>query len=615
MREAQQTAREKKAKGRSIKTGRDQPFHAIRTFGVFMPLALAAIVLFRFIFPGQGAPLPPFFMPWRLSTGFINFIEFFPGLAVSALIVSFGIQKAPDENYASFSIKFFDLIQGHILAAIIAAVLYGALFLAAYPLLQNYKSSMVFDAYLFRSSKEKAQEKADENSWLEAGRFLAICQRVWPESPETEALRVKVNIGLEDLRRAEAAREQEELPVRQTAARRPERAWVPVDAVEAYELARRAFDEERYYDAHWFATLAENLVRSESVDYGMISQLAARAWNAISSLEPNSLEKQSYALYHKKRDGYNALVSEDWVRAYYIFKDLAVLTPLDTDVDNFLALSESKVKEEAFFIDELDMAIGEILNGAVFSLPRSPSGRMVVRFASLSSFRDFSYVLGVELMAFNGDGSPAYRVEAPYGKIRPLTVEIPGSADEPNSRTVLLMRVLDRENEKQSWEPRWERQRGEAEPELGSALLALDISYGDFLLSAEARRGLGNLSIRDLLNGSRRLGSRGHIPELFQAEALRRLSAPLIFLPFAIGAIIIGWRLRALRRPRYTGIPMLGIIPVVFSVLAFAVRSVVQDLGSLLVLTLPFSLALGIFIAGALVSFIITLIILAGQHG
>ncbi|MDR1177272.1 MAG: hypothetical protein LBK64_00445 [Spirochaetaceae bacterium] len=597
-------AKEKKAR-RFGGDRNNQPFHAIKTFAVFMPVALVLIVLFRMIYPGQGAPLPVYAIPWRLSTGFLNFAELFPALAVSALIVSFGIQKVPDEQYGSFSVKFLDLIRGHILAAIIASVLYSVLFLAVCPLVQGYKSSMVFNGYLFRSAKERARVLAAENSWVEAGQFLSICQRIWGESPETEALRVQVNIGLEDLRRAESSPDRE-------APRRGSVSWVPADAAEAANRARIAFNEERYYDAHWFAVLAEKLSEPGSAEYGMISQLAARAWNAIASLEPNNQEKQAYSLYHKKRDGYNALVSEDWIRAYYIFRELAELSPGDPDVGNFLSMSEAGVKNGAFFIDEMDMAIGEIVNGAIFSLPRLPSGRVVVRFASLSNFRDFSYGIGVEIIGFNGNGSLVYRAEAPYSKIRPLTVDISGGGD---GRTVLLLRALDRENEKQRWEPRWEETAGEADEEQGSVQLVLDISYDDFLLSAEARRGLENLSVGDLLDGAKKLGTRGHIPELFQAEVLHRLGEPVMFLPFAIIAVIAGWRLRAVKRPRYMGIPMLGIIPLVFAALFAAFRALVYDFGSFLVLTLSFPLALGVFIAVALVFFIVSLIALAGQHG
>jgi hypothetical protein len=596
-------AKEKKAKQHSGA----QPFHAVQTLFLFLLPSLFVVFIYRFIFPGQGAPLPVFALPWRLNSGGVSFIELFPALAFSALIVSFGIRKAPAEQYASFSLKFLDVIRGHILAAIIASVLYGILFLFAYPLLLSGRASMNFDGYLFRSSKERAAEKIREQSWVEAGRFLAICERIWTASPETEVMRVQVDIGLEDLRRSESGQSIE----RPASPAGAPAAWVPVDAVEAYTLARRAFDEERYYDAHWYATLAGRLSGAGSAGHNRINQLAGRAWNAIASLEPNSREQRSYSLYHKKRDGYNALVSADWIRAYYIFKELASLSPDDIDVKNFLAMSEAGLKDQSFFIDELDTAIGEILNGAVFSLPRiggqglTANGRIVVRFASLSNFKDFSYAIGIEALGFDPDASLVWRLEAPYAKIQPLSGDAAG-------RTVLLLRALDRENQRQRWEPRWEGQGG-LEPD--TAQLTMDIAYEDFILSAEAARGLESLSIRDLLNGASRLGNKGHIPELFRAEALHRLGGPMVFLPFAIIAVIIGWRFRAGKNPRYLGIPMLGIIPLVFSAVSAALRAAEQNLGSLMVLTLPFSLVLGLFIVGILVFFFITLIILAGQHG
>ncbi|QQO09681.1 hypothetical protein [Breznakiella homolactica] len=597
---------------------KNQPFSAVKIFLLYIPASLVIILGFRMIFPDQAAPLPVFSFKWRLILGLIDFIKLFPALALSALVISFGLQRSPAEQFRSFSSQFLEIIKGHIITAIIATALYGLLFLLAYPLALDARSDMAFEGYLFRTSKERALEEADTESWPEAAQFLAICERIWPQSYETESLRIRVSIGLDELRLADGSGNAYGYEPRASLGIPEE--WVPVDATEAYTMAQEAFSQERYYDAHWLATLAGRLARQGSAEQLRFSLLANEAWNAIASLEPNAREQYSYSLFHKKRDGYNALVSGDWIRAYYIFKELEGLTPQDPDVRNFLALSEDGVREIAFFIDEMDMAIGEILNGAIFSIPRTgtggiPGGRLVIRFSSLSNFPDFSYVIGVEAIAFNRDGSMAFRVEAPYGKILPLRLD---TMDERTRRTstsnqlVLLMRTLDRDLETIQWGPEW---TGPERPELSDTQMILNISYNDFLLSAKTHRGLESLSIRDLAAGAAGLGTRGHIPEVFQAEMLHRIAEPVILLPLAILVIIMGWRFRALRRPRYLGIPMLVIIPAVFAGMMAFLRYFSGSMGIWMILVMGFSAAMVVFCVFSLVLFVTALIILAGQHG
>jgi hypothetical protein len=375
-------------------------------------------------------------------------------------------------------------------------------------------------------------------------------------------------------------------------------------------MAEEALREERYYDAHWLATLGGRLVRDGSAEQAAAAWLASQAWNNIAAPEPSIRERQAYDLFRLKQNAYGTMVAEDWIAAYYLFLELSRLSPDDPDAANFLALCEEGIGEIAFFTDEMDMTMGELLTEAVFSLPRRTpggreDGRLVLRLYSLSIFPDVSYGLDLECLAFDRNGRLVYRLEAPYVKIVPKILD-------SEDRLVVMMRSLDRHDRGKRREPVWS---GSGRPGIGDAQILLDVSYEEYLLLSRVRRGVDNLYIGELFTAARILGSFGYVPQVFQAELVRRIAEPALFLPLGIAAIVTGWRLRAKKRPRYLGIPMLGILPLALHGLVQVFQSAVSVLTMGLVLSLGFSAAIAVAVAGGVVLFLLSLILLAAQHG
>jgi hypothetical protein len=370
-------------------------------------------------------------------------------------------------------------------------------------------------------------------------------------------------------------------------------------------------NDRRYYDAHWYATLGERIARTGSPEAVIAARLAARAWNQIESQQPGRREEQLHALYRLKRSGYEAMVAGEWIRAYYIFLELTGLTPDDPDAQNFLAACEKGTKEAAFFIDELKISLGEILTGAVFSLPAASgggaSGRAVLRIASLSLAPDVAYGIGIEYMSFDAQSRPVVRLQAPYAKLLPFTLD-------GRHKVLVLMRALDRRNRDLRWEPEWGL-GAENVRRPGDAQITLDVSYETFLFLSQIRQGLSGLRVMELFSASQMAGAAGYVPQVFEAEILNRLGAALFLLPMSIIAIIIGWRFRAKSRVRYLFAPLLFLLPVVFNGLAHLYRNLLNTLGIWLILALGFYGALGVFIAIIVAAFIVSLIVLAAQHG
>jgi hypothetical protein len=83
----------------------------------------------------------------------------------------------------------------------------------------------------------------------------------------------------------------------------------------------------------------------------------------------------------------------------------------------------------------------------------------------------------------------------------------------------------------------------------------------------------------------------------------------------AVLALVLGWRYRARKKPRYVYVPMLGVLPLVFYGVVLFYRGILNNLSIWLSLNLAFSMAMIFFTAGAALCFILALVLLAAQHG
>ena len=567
--------------------------HAI--FFLYILASGIVIMAFRMIFPGESAPLKHFAIQWGLVKGFIEFLNLFPALVLSSLVIPFSLKIQAREKHNPFSSHIFESFKMHIVTAIIASALYALLFSLALPLARTHETNLSSRGLLYTLAKERAHESASSGEWAEVSQLVAICERIWPKSPEVSNLKTEAEIRTNEGRLASSYYpEKTEDSFRSN----------PVSASDAIAKAESALNEERFFDAHWLASLAGQIAKPDSPELTTANRLAGRAWSGINSLAPNARETRAFQIYRLKRDGYEALIGQEWIKAYYIFLELLTLSPEDPDVPKYFAHSEDGVKRSAFFMDEIELALGKILSGAVFSFPLE-DGRMVMRVSSLLTSPDYAYGIETEIMAFDMEGRAAWSMTVPYIKFLPITLN-------SGSSLTILLRALDREDKTKRWEPSARNLRQRAP---NTAQITLPVSWNTFLLLSEVRRGLSGLSIADLRRAAKDLEDCGYLPQVFEAETLERFAQPLLLLPLGIFTIAIGWQYRALKRPRYMGIPMLGILPVVFNGIFYLCRVSLKNLEILSVVSLGFTIAALFFAIGLTVLLVLSLIALASRHG
>lgn len=573
-------------------------------FFIYLLVSSSIIMLFRFIFPGSEPPLVIFLRPWRLIQGALDLFDLFPALVFSALVIPFGI-FINDEKYRSFSEVFFKRLISSIIPAIFASIVYGAIFLLLFPIVKNYEESLLFKGELFQMAKRNMQEKSRAGEWNEAAQYLSICDEVWPENRDFDKNRAEITVNLNKLK---SEKDREKSSSRTALAREWRNVDLlslpgvqqPVNAVQSITMSETAFNEKRFFDAHWLAALAGRLAEEGSPEQAHAARLASNAWNEIDSQSPDSREERIHSLFRQKLSGYEAMNSGDWVQAFYIFQELSILTPDDPDTARFFAASERGVTETSFFIEEIKVSSREIMTGVVFSLP-AQNGRAVLRFSGLTLSWDVAYGTGLEYMEFDYDSRLLADVKASYVKLLPFGVK-------ENSKVLILLHALDRNDENNSWDGEWI-----TGGKTGAGIL-LNISFEDFLNLSNVHKGLTNLQINELFRASEKFGLMGYVPEIFEAEILNRFGAAAFFLPMSIFAIILGWRFRAKAKPRYLFVLLLPVLPVIFHGFVFLYRSILNTFGIWLVLGLGFTAALVILSVFLALLLFILLLILSAQH-
>ena len=576
----------------------------------YLVIASLSILIFRLISPGEVPPLPVFNHDWRVIRGILDILALYPALALSALAIPFGV-ASDEKSYRGFSQHLFQRMMPPLITAICAAGLYAILFFLALPVAQDYEANLRYQGEIYHLAKERAQVHKQAGEWAEASQFIGLCERIWPNSPDIATLRGDIEAHLDE------SVEGHHWATEDTSVRGLNSASIsaipgqgqPVDASDAIAMGETALREGRMFDAHWLATLGRRLAKPGSPEITTAARLAARAWNQIESLQPTRVQREAFAIYRLKLSGYQAMNSGDWIRAYYIFQELLGLSPRDPDAENYFKLSEKGTKEQAFFIDEMEISLGETLTGAVFSLPgvlNKEKERSVMRVASFSNHPDYAYGTGIEFMVFDSNARLLLNLRAPYAKFLPITLD-----GQP--QVLVMMRALDRHDKTKRWEPEWNAQ-GKTPYRPETAQITLNVSYEAFLMLSEMRQRLPSLYINDLFAAADIAGDTGYIPEVFQAEILNRLGACLFFLPLAVVIIIIGWNFRAKYQPRYLFVISIPVLPLVFNGLIYLYRIVLNTVGIFLIYNFGFSFALTACIAILSLSFLISLIALAAQH-
>ena len=160
---------------------------------------------------------------------------------------------------------------------------------------------------------------------------------------------------------------------------------LPEESYSVFKLlitAQQCLDNEDWFGAHYYAQMAIDASSPKDINVPALKDISAVAWNHISQAQAEKITEEQ-KIYAKKVEGYSALISGDFLKAYYIFRTLSLKSKalsVDPDVVRYLNIANEKLEEEYFFIDETFNLQGfETANNVHFSI-KNEDGTISVYF-------------------------------------------------------------------------------------------------------------------------------------------------------------------------------------------------------------------------------------------
>lgn len=346
--------------------------------------------------------------------------------------------------------------------------------------------------------------------------------------------------------------------------------------------ARAAYEAEEWFNAHYWATLAQEACNGVDTNLDVAHDIADKAWNILRS--PSRYQSSELNLIHaKKQKGYIALNSGDYLQAYYIFLDLQkTVLRSDPDVERFFALAKEGMENQYFFIDETQN-IDLLSNGhnVYFSLKNPDGSKNAYYIKSLmdskESGKSVRYLKNLTIVKYDRNGYFVSSVNVPIAKVISQTTsvfdddskKILGIEESWKNVPFLMMLAVDRNTQGLVSRPSYRyAETGlpleilEEEELIGLAVDAskippaqegsdyapntviLPMPYSDFASINVASESASSMSIFSLMNFIPNAVEYGFSAEVFRESLLSRLMYPLFVLILFIFAASSGWNYR-----------------------------------------------------------------------
>ncbi len=522
---------------------------AFRSF-VFMAGAFLLGYIYFFVqqwFQYPEASLLHFYkVPWIFEEALRLLIEHFPVISVSGIMLAFSTFPSDQAKLLGGTGVISASTSRTIILFLVFTLVYSILSIGLLPELYEARHDRQYQSTLARSYLQQAEAAEDQENLEQA---YTLYRAYLSIDSDNRAVKEKVNY-LEGQVSLQAAQEKQ----RSTQQEPSEAIWHDeyrdLSALELVEKGRQALNNSDPFTAHYMALIAQRLAQREGQTGEDAKRLAARAWEAISALEPSREEQQAHATYNRKLSGYEALTRQQPVKAYYIFKELRETQPGDPDVKEYYRRSMQQAQQVSYFIDEAERFR---TNPGIRKIVYIDENRTLVYIEKLVMENGNRWAYGIELMNLGGtaDGEVVEHISAPYGKI---------SGDS------LIMRGIDREREGRSIEPQVYVAQGD---DPLRTVVNLTPSIPQLMRLSREQEFLNRLTLPDLLALQPAITQFGYPTHQFEVLTLLRILEPFLFLIFATFAVAFGWHTRVYK----SGFPWLVLI--VAPLLPFVIDQIV----------------------------------------
>ena len=325
------------------------------------------------------------------------------------------------------------------------------------------------------------------------------------------------------------------------------------------EKSRKACDEKRWFDAHYYAQMAVASGDDKDVNLLDARRIAAESWNRLNDSAPIA-DQDAKKLFEQKKKAYFYLMNDDNLEAYYEFLNLYNSAGIfvDPDIKNYFEIAKERLSREAFFIDEtLHLQLFESSQNVYFTISHLDGAKDVVYIKGITmvsnSGRMIQYLRDFSLYSYDKDGHFVRSVKTPYAKMiaEPIsifdaeTAAVHGVKESYKHIPYIILRSVARESNRMRNDPVFSYSNDVPENErTEESSLILAMPFEDFNLACDAVVGPQNMNLVSLIKMVDKADDFGYSTEVFQAAFIRRLMNPLLLLILLIACASFAWNYR-----------------------------------------------------------------------
>lgn len=315
------------------------------------------------------------------------------------------------------------------------------------------------------------------------------------------------------------------------------------EALTYLQKAQKAWKANDFWNAHYYAVLAEETSPRDDETLKVARELAANAWNMLGTYT-EGVAQDTEDIYFAKKSAYDYLEKGDILQAYYAFRNLHQKYPKDLDIEKYFETAKSRLESSYFYTDETaDTRSLESYNNISFVLELENGDKENYEIKGITVVGNtgqlIQYLRDIRITRTDRYGNLLSILNIPYAKMTAQSVSL---GKQVEYQPFLLLESVNRDADVENLhiKPNWIVNAGDPLP----SYLLLDMPYDDFTLIRQAAAGPELMPLVSLFKFVSKADRYGFSSASFRTTLVLRLSLPLFVLAFLLLMACIGWNFR-----------------------------------------------------------------------
>ena len=532
----------------------------IGMLSTFLIIGFVLCLVFGFLYPHPVELINSAVFPYKFLSGLQYFLAFLPALFFAGFIISLAVHFGhnAEGGFKRFSKATLERYKLVIITSLICAFVLTLSNECFSILIKNKKENLINRPKIITEYVKVGNNLLNQGYCNRALNYANAALKLEPNSKEASILKDKATV---EINRMETSNLHFKLYENDIESDTVDRVLInPEQISEVYTLYQKAvecFDNEEWFNAHYYATLGINLATPKDPNLSNLKDIANEAWSNLTEfVKLQKSEDQNH--FEKKYEGYLALHQKDDLKAYYIFKELSTTSrelSIDPDVNFYLDVAENRIREKYFFVDEtFEQESFEYANNIYFAYDYKDGSKDIVYFKGVTSVEEtgnsIQYLRDLTIVTIDKDKEVYRTVKVPYAKVLPVSVESLNETtkqlleidEKTKSIPYLMLNSIGRSDSSIKITPTFTYATEQNVP--NPSFLILPIPFDDFILLEKNTINPDTLSLIDLVKFVNIAEKYGFAETIFVQVLMNRLLFPLWILIILIFAATFAWHNR-----------------------------------------------------------------------